>query len=107
MTETPHGRNTVTLAEPKRTDRDEPAGGASQNGYRYRLNVHQPSGLLRRWSGRVVAIDRTGRQHHRSWKTAFSRDSLIAKLVDEVTLDTTWRTGPAESVEIWEINRST
>jgi hypothetical protein len=67
--------------------------------YTYHVQVHARSGLLRRWHGRVVMINPNGRRHHWQWRSARSREQLIALLWEETMRDIQWRTG-GSSVEI-------
>jgi hypothetical protein len=67
--------------------------------YTYHVQVYPRSGVLRRWRGRVVMINPHGRRHHWRWRTARSREQLVALLWEETMRDIQWRTG-GSSVEI-------
>jgi hypothetical protein len=71
--------------------------------YTYQVHLHHPSGMLRRWRGRVVTVDGSGRRRHWPWRSARSREKLVGVLWEETMRDIQWRTGGA-SVQIVEVN---
>jgi hypothetical protein len=80
----------------------EPGVVSAAGSYIYQVRLHQPSGLLRRWRGRVVTLDSNGRSRYWPWRSARSRERLVGILWDEAMRDIQWRTGGA-SVQVLEV----
>ena len=81
----------------------DPAVVSAAGSYIYQVRLHPPSGVLRRWRGRVVTVDGSGRSRYWPWRSARSRERLVGVLWDEAMRDIQWRTGGA-SVQILEVN---
>jgi hypothetical protein len=60
--------------------------------YVYEVRIQSCRGVWKRWQGRVVMIDPTGRRYYWRPRRARTRDALIAGLWEDATADIRWRT---------------
>ena len=91
------------VGRPAAADSETPTGASAASSYTYRVQLYPPSGFLRRWRGRVVTVDNSGRRRHWPSRSAGSRERLLRLLRDDAMRDIQWRKGGA-SVQIIVIN---